>query len=450
MWRLVKWLFVLSVVLLLVVFVAVPLVLSTEKGRRQLESVLGRALGRDVAIGGLDVAPFYTSLKLQALSIANPEGYPAEPFLKAGALKLEASVGKALEGRVEGSFTGAGLELLIQRKGGGSNLDGLGGTRKPSGETGKVPDLDVALELTDSKLTIEDLDKGEKLVLEGVALWMRLSNRADVRSTGIRIRVDSLDKGGIRIRDLQLDAKEADGWLDLEKVEAHLAGQGELLGRGRLQFRGGDEWQLNLGAKGVKLDDDIMPIVGALYPLAAKAEGQADGQLDAAFEVRGHGLTWEAMKPTLLGTGQVTLTGLHLPAGSVIAKLGELAGRPPGAMQINDAGAEFRLDQGWIAFHRLSARTHEARYDLAGRVSLDGQLDLTMDLMPLVKLFGGGDAYREVSKRVDRIPIGIRGTSAKPQFALPKKEDLLRGVLEKTAQEELGGVLDKLKKKGAK
>jgi hypothetical protein len=80
-------------------------------------------------------------------------------------------------------------------------------------------------------------------------------------------------------------------------------------------------------------------------------------------------------------------------------------------------------------------------------VSLEGQLDLTMDLMPLVKTFGGGNTYKEVSKRVDKIPVGIKGTSSAPKFALPKAEELLKGVAQKTAEEKLGGLLEDLKKK---
>ena len=469
MWRIVKWLFLLVIVLVLAVVFGGPYILSSEPGRKQIESILTQALHRPVAIGKLNVGMFYSSMELKELAIANPEGYPKASFFKAGGLKLDASLSKVLEGEVQGSLKGKGLEVLIQRKGGGSNLDGLGGAKKGGeGEPGeapkpsepkepektpeakKGPDLDLALDLTDSRVTIEDLDKGEKLVLEGVSLSMQLTNRADQRNTGIKIRVDSLDRGGIHVRDLQLDAKESGGWLDLEKIEAQLAGQGQIKGTGRLQVKGGDAWEAKLNAVGVKLTDDLMPVVGALYPLAAKAEGQADGQLDASFDVRGNGLTWEAMKPSLLGKGQVLLTGLNLPPGSVVAKLAEFAGRSPGAVQIMDAGADFGLSQGWIAFNRLSAETHEARYDLAGRVSLDGQLDLTMDLMPLVKTFGGGDTYKDVAKRVDKIPVGIKGTSASPKFALPKAEELLKGIVGKAAEDELGGLLDKLKKKDEK
>lgn len=471
MWRIVKWLFVIVVVLFLVAFIGGPFLLSSEPGRKEIESALTSALHRPVAIGKLDVGLFYSSIELKQLAIANPEGYPKADLFKAGGLKLDVPPWDAMKGHFQGSLKGAGLEVLVQRKGGGSNLDGLGGAKgggtgegprsKPGGEKPKAPepggteqgpDLDLALELTDSRVTIEDLDKGEKLVLEGVGVWMQLTNRADQRNTGIKIRIDSIDRGPVHVRDLELDAKESGGWLDLEKIEAHLAGQGQIKGDGRLQLKGGDAWQVKLNAVGVKLTDDLMPIVGSLYPFAAKAEGQADGQLDASFDVRGNGLTWEAMKPSLLGKGQILLTGLNLPAGSVIAKLGEFAGRPSGGVQIKDAGAEFGLGQGWIAFNRLSAETHEARYDLAGRVSLDGQLDLTMDLMPLVKTFGGGKAYKDVAKRVDKIPVGIKGTSAAPKFALPKAEDLLKGIVGKAAEDELGGLLekleDKIKKKG--
>jgi hypothetical protein len=468
MWKVVKWLFVLVVVLFLGIFLGGPFILSSEPGRKEIESALTKALHREVAIGKLDVGFLYSSIELRDLAIRNPAGYPPAALFEAKGIKLDVPLGDAIKGTFKGSLRGDGLEVLFQRKGDGTNLDGIGGAKgggagepggkpeepgkpqepeKPGEPAGGAPDLDLALELTNSKVTIEDLDKGERLVLEGVGVWMQLTNRADRRDAGIRIRVDSIDRGGIHVRDLQMDAKESGGWLDIEKIEARLSGQGQISGDGRMQLRGGDAWQVKLDARGVKLDEDLMPIVSSLYPLAAKAEGQADGQLDASFDVRGSGLTWEAMKPSLAGKGQVVLTGLQLPAGSVVAKLGEFAGRAPGGIQVNDAGAEFGLAQGWIAFNRLSAKTHEARYDLAGRVSLDGQLDLTMDLMPLVKQFGGGKAYKDVSKHVDRIPVQIKGTSSAPKFALPKAEELAKGLLEKKASEELGGILDKIKKK---
>jgi len=468
MWRTVKWLFVLVVVLFLVIFVGLPLVASSDRGRDQIEGILTKALHRPVTIGKLDVGLFFRSWEMKDLAIANPEGYPQASIFKAGGLKLDASLAKVLDGQVQGKLTGQGLEVLVQRKGGGSNLDGLGGAKgggageppsqpggKPEekpGEPGaeKGPDLDLALELTNSKVTVEDLDKGEKLVLEGVGVWMQLTNRANARNTGIKIRVDSIDRNGLHVRDLELDAKENGSWLDLEKIEARLAGQGQLKGDGRLQIKGGDAWQVKLDAVGVKLGSDLMPIVGSLYPFAAKAEGQADGQLDASFDVRGNGLTWAAMKPSLVGNGSVKLTGLSLPAGSVVAQLAEFAGRPAGGVQMTSGGAEFGLGQGWISFTRLSGKTFDAQYDLAGRASLDGQLDLTMDLMPLVKRFGGGKTYKDVSQHVDKIPVQIKGTSASPKFALPKAEELLKSAVGKTAEKELGGILDKIKKKADK
>jgi hypothetical protein len=442
MWRLVKWLFVLCVLLFLLVFVGGPFLLSSEPGRNNVEEILTSALGREVSLGRLDVGLFYASMELDDLEIANAEGFPPGAFLRAGNLRLDASLQEVLKKHVQGSLRGQGLELLVQRKGGVTNLEGLGGAGGGEKPGTDVPDLDLSLELSDSKLTIEDLDKNEKLVLDGVGLSMQLSNRADRRDATILIRVDSIDRGGIRVRDLELRAKEAGGWLDLEQVQAHMAGQGRLKGKGRLQLRGGNAWQVELNAEAVKLSDDLMPIVGSLYPFAAKTQGQADGQLDALFDVRGNGLTWAAMKPTLLGKGQVKLTGLELPAGSVLATLSQFAGRAPGGIQINDAGAEFGLGQGWISFNRLSARTHEARYDLAGRVSLDGQLDLTMDLLPLAKLFGGG-TYKDVTKRVDKIPVRIGGTSASPKFGLPRAEELLRGMAGKAIEDKLREALGK-------
>ncbi|MGH7163370.1 MAG: hypothetical protein ACREID_07785, partial [Planctomycetota bacterium] len=85
-----------------------------------------------------------------------------------------------------------------------------------------------------------------------------------------------------------------------------------------------------------------------------------------------------------------------------------------------------------------SGSAQEARYDLSGRVSLEGELDLRLDLMPLVKLFGGG-AYREVSRFATKIPVRVGGTTAAPKLKAPRAADLARSVLGGLLEDKLSG-----------
>ena len=425
--RLIKWIVGIALLLAIVVLFVLPYLASTEAGRNQLAKILSRALDREVTIGGLEVGFLYTSVDIEDLRIANPEGFPEGAFLHAKSLELDSDLRELLKGTLHGRTKGDGFVVHILRKGGRTNLEGLapkGGSNTEGPKVEDVPDLDLAMEIQDSRLIIEDLDKNEKLVLDGCSISTRLTNREGDADAGLEIRVRSIERGGLEVRELEMDSKFANDSLEMEKLHALLPGRGTLCGTARLRVKGGDDWSATLLAKDVGLDDDIMEIVGALYPLAAAAKGQTKGTLDSEFEVKGNGLTWDAMKPTLAGTGRVTFTDLALPADSVIGLVAALAGREGGDISINDAGAQFRIADGWLDFQRLSASTKEARYDLAGRVSLDGELDLNMDLMPLVKTFGGGKNYKKVSKYVKRLPVRIVGTSETPRLKAPRVEDI--------------------------
>jgi hypothetical protein len=439
--RALKWALGVLLVLACVVLYIMPLLANTEAGRQRVAQVLGRAFGREVTLGGLNVGFLYATVKVEELAIANPEGYPPGPMLTASHLKLDSSFRHLLTGVVQGGLAGEGVHLHILRRGGGTNLDGLiGGGSKDGGEP---PDLDLSMELEGSRLTVEDLDTGEKLVLAGVGLVMRLTNRAGVRDAGLRIHVDEIERAGVTLRDLEIDARHAGDWLKLEKLAARLPGRGTLSGAGRLRVQGGDEWKVKLDARNVGIEEDMLPLVGAVYPLAADARGEIGGELHAEFDVSGHGLTWSTIRPTLAGSGRVSLTELTLPQASVLARIAHLAGREEGAVGLNNAGAQFQIQEGWLEFQRLSASGEQVRYDLDGRVSLAGELRLTMDLMPLVKRFGGGDTYRKVARYVDRLPMRIEGTTVQPQLKAPRAEDLLKDVLEK----KLGKELEELFKK---
>ena len=462
---LIKWVFFLVVLAVVVVGVVLPMLANTESGRKQVADALGDALHREVSLGGLDIGWFFSSVDIKQLEIMNPEGFPPGPFLRAGELSLDVKYGKLKDRQVVGGLKGTGLELHIIRKNGRTNLEGIGGKKEtsepappkdeepkpdekpaPKEEGGKKgPDLDLSLELLDATVTIDDLDKGEKLVVEGVSVEMRLSNQAGVSDAGMKIRVREIDQNGLKITELEIDAKQSGDWLDLEKLRANLPGQGRLKGDGRLQVKGGDAWNVKLSAESVGLNEDVMPVASALFPMAAQAKGQATGRLDANFEMKGNGLTWEAMKPTLSGIGSVKLSGLGLPSDSLLAQVAKFAGRAESTIQLNDAGAQFDVKDGWMMFNRLSASGDKVRYDFAGRVSLDGKLDLTMDLMPLVKAFGGDKNYAKVKDKVKEIPMRIGGTTANPDYKPPKVEDLLKGAIGNIIEKEAGGLLDKIR-----
>ncbi|MDH3592094.1 MAG: AsmA-like C-terminal region-containing protein, partial [Planctomycetota bacterium] len=232
---------------------------------------------------------------------------------------------------------------------------------------------------------------------------------------------------------------------------AVMPGNGTLSGNGRMRVRGGDDWNVALKADKVAIEKNMVPMVATMFPMLASADQQVAGNINADFVIKGNGLTWEAMRPSLDGTGEISLTGLQMPTGSLLAQVASLAGRADGAIDLNNAGASFGVKDGWVNFSRLSASGKKVRYDFAGRVSLTGQLDLNMDLMPLVQAFGGGKAYGELAKAgIKEMPMRIQGTTAKPDIKAPKAEDFLKGAASGLIEKGLGKALDRIGRGGDK
>jgi len=449
--RLVKWVLGLVVLTLLAVFVLVPLLINTDKGRHQLETELGKALHRKVTIGGLDVGFFFSSLEILDLRIANPEEFGPGNVIEADRMAMDAKLSQLLSGVIEGRLSGTGLRVHVIKDKGKTNLDGMGGAPKEKPEepkeAHKIPKLDLGLSLAGGQLTIEDREKNESVVVNGMSAEMRFTNGAAGQDLTMKLRIADLENKTLRITDMQMDARQAGDYLDLENLRATMPGQGKLEGTGRMRLRGGDDWKVDVAARDVGIDNDILPFVATVYPFAAKAGGQVKGMFDAEFHVEGHGLTWETTKDSMTGTGKLSIGGLGLPADSMLVEIARLAGAKDGAVTLDDAGAQFGIKGGWIEYTSLTAAQKETRYDLTGKVSLDGKLALGMDLLPLVEKFGGGDVYKDASKYVDKLPLTIGGTVSAPKLKAPDLKALARGAIGNAVNEQAGGLLDKLKKK---
>ena len=133
MWKFIKWLFILVILLLVVVFIGLPLLANTEEGRKQLAKVLSDATNREVSLGELKVGLFYSSVDVGDLRIKNPEGFEGD-FLNAGELNFDAKLKELLEGRVVGGLKGEGLDVKLITKNGRTNLEGFGGAEEAKDE----------------------------------------------------------------------------------------------------------------------------------------------------------------------------------------------------------------------------------------------------------------------------------------------------------------------------
>jgi hypothetical protein len=144
------------------------------------------------------------------------------------------------------------------------------------------------------------------------------------------------------------------------------------------------------------------------------------------------------VKPSLAGTGTLRLHDVVLPKGSLLLTLAGLIGR-----DVNEPWAlgastiEFGIGAGWVTLVKVTAEGVATSLPISGRVSLDGELDLSADLMPLVPLFGGG-VYASVANVATSLPVRITGTVEAPKLAPPSVSDVGKSLLGGVIRRSLG------------
>jgi hypothetical protein len=90
--------------------------------------------------------------------------------------------------------------------------------------------------------------------------------------------------------------------------------------------------------------------------------------------------------------------------------------------------AELQIADDWITLAGVEVEGAPFALPVRGRVSLGGELDLVVDLMPAVRAFGGG-IYAEVARYTTSLPVRVRGTTAAPELAPPSPADVAKGVV---------------------
>jgi len=247
------------------------------------------------------------------------------------------------------------------------------------------------------------------------------------------------------VREIELALRAKGSAVVIDSARGRMAGGGLLTAKGEFDLGEAGAWTARLDAERVSLDGSLVPVVATFWPFASSAGGHLQGLVTAGVDLKGKGVTWESVKPSMTGSGEIRLTQLQLPRESVLGQVAHFFDQGGAAgLGLNDAGAQFSIDQGWVSFNRLSASGEKARYDLAGRVSLEGKLDLRIDLLPIAKAFGES-TYRDIAKHMDELIVNVRGTTTKPSLAMPDMEALLKKVAEDALSNEIKKALDRLR-----
>jgi hypothetical protein len=397
--------------------------LASDDPRARLQQALTEALQRDVVIGALEVEG--ERVVLTGVSIGNPEGFAGAPLFSAERIELDVALEDLLDDRITGVVSAHAVELRIAKQSGTTNLLGPIGR----GEGGRALDLHVDLAITSSRLVLEDLDRDQSSALEGVGMRVLLSNRDGAQQGQAHVTIAEVGLHGIPLRDVELFATVADDVVDLDRLTGTLGRSGRVQGSGRLWLGGDKGWSFTIAAAGVDIDGDVRPLaIGLFPPLAATfAATAATGMLAADVELSGTGLHWDVIRPTLAGKGSATLTDLRVPEGALVPEVVALVGHA-GPWTLAVATVEFMLADEWVTLARVTVDRERVTVPVEGGVSLAGALELRVDVLPLVRVFGSA-AHTAVGNYATSLPVRIRGTVQKPEIALPTATDVGRSLL---------------------
>lgn len=226
--------------LLLAVAIALPFLVDANQFRPALESRLSQALGREVKVGNLGLAPLSGGVTASDLWIADDPAYSKTAFVQAKALALDVDLGALiLSGKL--AVTGLTIEQpqigLIQSASGEWNFSKLGAKGAAPPAPGAAPGDEAKLDLSVKLVKIEGGRftltragrRGKPLVLENVEARARdftpaaafpFSVTADVAGGGA-VKLDGR-AGPIN----QTDVSKTPATLTLSVAQLDLAGSG--------------------------------------------------------------------------------------------------------------------------------------------------------------------------------------------------------------------------------
>ncbi len=394
--------------------------------RERLAALLSESLGRQVVIGAVDVNGDGTVV-LRDVEVGNPLAWDGAPMFTAASIDIDVALEELLDRELVGQVEATAIDLRVIKQAGSLNLAGLVPRRAAGGDP---IDLHLAVVIHAARVTLDDLDRDHHAVLDGVDLRVLLSNRDGSREAQANVEIARIDLHALAIEQVAFVASASNDKVALSELSARLGKSGRLQGAGEVFLRGEQGWSFDLEATDVDLDDEVRPVVAAFYPpIASGADAiGASAQVGARVSLGGTGLHWEQVKPSLAGRGRLALANLQLPATSLLLAIAELAGRPSGPFSLESVAVEFSLANGWIALDRISADEHTVALPVTGRVSLAGELDLKVELMPAVRAFGGG-AYAKLAQITTSIPVRVGGTLAAPKLRPPSAGDIGSGLL---------------------
>jgi hypothetical protein len=410
--------------------------------RTEIEAALSDALGRDVRVADYDVDP-RGHVTLSGVDIGNPSGWDGAPLLHAAKIDLDVAMGDLLDREIAGVMTAEGVDLRIVREGGTTNLHGLLRPSTGGGGDGERIDLHLDVAITGARVTIEDRDRDNTFVLEDVDVRVLVANREDAQGASATVRIAKIDLRGVPITKASMVVRKSGDDVAIDDLKATVGSKGTLTGSAKLLLAEDRDWSVQLELAGVDLDADVRRVVAAVYPplVSTVEQTAASGTMGATLSLAATGVHLAQVKPSLSGTGTLRLNDVLLPKGSLLVTLAGLIGRDTNEpWSLGASTIEFTVGQGWVTLAKVTADGTTSlpnQIPIGGRVSLDGELDLKADLMPLVPLFGGG-VYASVASVATSLPVKVTGTIDAPKLAPPSVSDVGKSLLGGVIRRSLG------------
>lgn len=416
---------------------------SSQDAKQRLEGILSDALHRPVHIETLDVAATRGEVELRGVSIGNPPGFEEPYLLTASRMHFDVGLQALLHRRLVGTVVAQDVELVLVRQGGRTNLEGMVARSASGREAAPRTELDLDVRIFGAEVVLHDRTADQtahRARFDDVDIRAHLSDRAGETRGEVAVDVARVTIGPTHIHNLHLLGRAQPDRVVIDALSGRIGDTGDLTGSGAVELAGAASntepaaWRFDLTLRKVGLTPDVLPIVATFYPpIVTVVEGERGpdamrGFVGGSLSLQGQGLQRDFVATTLQGEGTLSLQDVTLPADALAVQLAGLAGRPAEPWTMDALEIAVSLEQGWVHLDDVALAAEAVEIPVRGRVHVTGALDLRVDLMPLLRVFGT-DVHRAGRRYASTVPIRIEGTMDAPEIALPSAEDIGASLL---------------------
>ena len=304
--------------------------------------------------------------------------------------------------------------------------------------------------------TTSGLIRLPKALLEG-DVQRGLETLRDVRNITADANVTGLSWShkGLSVADAVATASFQDGVLTATTSDTTRLNAGPL----RLTLRADSKapqmpFELTFAWKGGAVEGEAAELLRYLVPLLAGTTGKAADfrsvcDLDmslAGFALRQQDENALQWLDRWTGSGSITLTNGRVVPAQALQPLLSLLGQPQ-ELAIDRLGSTFTLQQGAITHRAMKWVSKGEDYGLAGKVRLDGGMELALDVTQLLQRHKDGKA---IAGFLGNTPLtaNLTGTVDAPKFAAPDLGKLLQQALQAAPRQLLEQQGQELLQKG--